>query len=216
MAETEDPIQAQLAAARRSQILEAAARIFAEKGFHRATIRDVARAAGVADGTIYNYFANKTDLLLGLLAQITAVEDRPADFAAAQNLPFAEFLRAYLHQRLDALLAGTDMLRAVLPELISDSDLRTQYGEQIFAPAVGPGEAYTRHLVATGQIRPVDSPLVARLIAGSVLGLLLLQLLGDPYLPAHWADVPDALTDLLVRGLAPQGDSDGSTGSGGD
>ncbi len=70
-------IQAQLAAARRTQILDAATRVFASKGFNRATIRDVARDAGVADGTIYNYFANKTDLLFGLLDRLNDTERRP-------------------------------------------------------------------------------------------------------------------------------------------
>jgi len=46
------------------KILEAAAKVFAEKGFHRARISDVARLAGVADGTVYLYFQNKDDLLI--------------------------------------------------------------------------------------------------------------------------------------------------------
>ncbi len=48
--DTNDPIQQQLIAARRKQILDAAVRVFADKGFHRATIRDIAQAAGIADG----------------------------------------------------------------------------------------------------------------------------------------------------------------------
>jgi TetR/AcrR family fatty acid metabolism transcriptional regulator len=46
------------------RILDAAARVFAEKGFHRARISDVAKLAGVADGTVYLYFQNKDDLLI--------------------------------------------------------------------------------------------------------------------------------------------------------
>ncbi len=82
MAEAADPIeaiQAQLVAARRTQILDAATRVFASKGFNRATIRDVAQDAGVADGTIYNYFANKTDLLFGLLDRLNDTERRPSE-----------------------------------------------------------------------------------------------------------------------------------------
>lgn len=45
-------------------ILEAAVEVFAEKGFQKARVSDIARAAGVADGTIYLYFRNKEDLLL--------------------------------------------------------------------------------------------------------------------------------------------------------
>jgi TetR/AcrR family fatty acid metabolism transcriptional regulator len=53
MRDTGGPAQEQLAAARRSQILDAALRVFSEQGFHQATVREVTRAAGVADGTIY-------------------------------------------------------------------------------------------------------------------------------------------------------------------
>jgi TetR/AcrR family fatty acid metabolism transcriptional regulator len=44
-------------------ILDAAIKVFAEQGFHQATISQVAREAGVADGTIYLYFKNKADIL---------------------------------------------------------------------------------------------------------------------------------------------------------
>jgi TetR/AcrR family fatty acid metabolism transcriptional regulator len=51
---------------KRARILEAAIKIFAERGFHTATVAEIARAAGVADGTIYLYFKGKDDLLLRL------------------------------------------------------------------------------------------------------------------------------------------------------
>ena len=49
---------------REARILEAAAAVFARKGFHQATIREIAELADVADGTIYNYYADKRDLLV--------------------------------------------------------------------------------------------------------------------------------------------------------
>lgn len=72
---------------KRTLITEAAVEVFAEKGFHAARISDIARRAGVADGTIYLYFKNKEDLLLsifeekmdylleGLAAALDGVED---------------------------------------------------------------------------------------------------------------------------------------------
>jgi len=68
-------------------ILDAAIEVFAEKGFHHARISDIARRAGVADGTIYLYFRNKDDVLLtifeekmgiliaGVLAALDGVDD---------------------------------------------------------------------------------------------------------------------------------------------
>ncbi len=54
---------------KRAQITEAAVEVFAEKGFHAARVSDIARRAGVADGTIYNYFKNKEDLLLSIFEE---------------------------------------------------------------------------------------------------------------------------------------------------
>src|SRR5260370_8281612 len=82
-------IQAQLVAARRTQILDAATRVFASNGFNRATIHDVARGAGVADGTIYNYSASKTDLLFPLLDRLNDTERRPTRLPHATPASFA-------------------------------------------------------------------------------------------------------------------------------
>jgi len=51
--------------------LEAAVRVFAEQGFHQATIAQIARQAGVADGTIYLYFKNKDDILVHIFNERT-------------------------------------------------------------------------------------------------------------------------------------------------
>ncbi len=48
---------------RRAQIVEAARAVFRDKGFHRATVRDIGRAAKVTQGTLYNYVRTKEDIL---------------------------------------------------------------------------------------------------------------------------------------------------------
>lgn len=74
-------------------ILEAAIRVFAQKGFSGARISDVAEAAGVADGTIYLYFKNKDDLLL------TIFEEK------------MDLLLAGLHQALEGVEDPLDRVR---------------------------------------------------------------------------------------------------------
>ena len=54
---------------KRALITDAAVIVFAERGFHQARISDIARRAGVADGTIYLYFKNKEDLLLSIFEE---------------------------------------------------------------------------------------------------------------------------------------------------
>ncbi|HEV8193393.1 MAG TPA: TetR/AcrR family transcriptional regulator [Ktedonobacterales bacterium] len=207
-----DPIQAlqaQLVAARRAQILDAATRVFAEKGFTRATIRDVARAAGIADGTIYNYFANKDDLLIGLLDRLNDTARRPASLAQASQAPLAGSIRAYMRERVEALWPNADLFRAVLPELLANPDLRKRYYDEVIAPTMALGEGAFTALMAGGVLRELDPPLSMRIVAGSLLGVLVLQLLGDETLAARWREIPDVLADLLLPGLladAPKGE----------
>lgn len=56
-------------AEKRALIIDAAVDVFAERGFHPARVSDIARRAGVADGTIYLYFKNKEDLLLSIFEE---------------------------------------------------------------------------------------------------------------------------------------------------
>src|SRR5215472_19127003 len=147
-----EAIQAQLVAARRTQILDAATRVFAGKGFNRATVRDVAQAAGVADGTIYNYFANKTDLLFGLLDRLNDTERRPASLAQVVETSVAGFFRAYVRERVEALWSNADLLRAVLPEMLANPDLRARYYDEVIAPTMALGEGAIQALASEGRI----------------------------------------------------------------
>jgi AcrR family transcriptional regulator len=52
---------------KRSKILDAATKIFAEKGYQYATISDIAKEAGISTGLLYSYFKNKLDLLLSVV-----------------------------------------------------------------------------------------------------------------------------------------------------
>jgi AcrR family transcriptional regulator len=62
------------ATARRQQILDGAAGVFAEKGFARATTKEIAQSADVSEGTIYNYFDSKADLLIGLMGRVAHMQ----------------------------------------------------------------------------------------------------------------------------------------------
>src|SRR5919198_1457312 len=135
MSEPRDLFQEQVAALRRAQILDAATKVFAARGFHRTTIRDVAKAAGVADGTIYNYFENKTALLLGILNRMNETERRKADLAQVVDTDMRSFMRHYFRQRFAVLTqGGPQVFQVVLSEVLVNGELRELYLEQVVAP----------------------------------------------------------------------------------
>lgn len=205
-----DPIGQQLIAARRNQILDAATKVFAEKGFSRATIRDVATAAGVADGTIYNYFENKMALLLGLLNRLNETDQRPAHFTAAREIDLAEFVESYVKHRFERLDGDNlRVLQVLLAEMLVNRELRELYYRQVIEPTFALTEQYFEQCVAEGRVTPADPQLTPRIFAGMALGVLVLRLMGDQYLEAQWQAVPDAISAFALHGLLPpKGDDD--------
>ena len=199
MPDIHDPIQQLLISARRTQILDAATTVFAEKGFHRATIKDIARQAGIADGTIYTYFASKTEVLLAILNRLNETTEREQQFAQGNEQDVRSFFRAYLQQRIALLWPNAEVFRAVLPEMLVNAELRDLYYQQVLAPTFAVGEQFFQ--AQSSQFRPVDMPLALRAIASTILGLLLLQLLGDHTIAERWEELPEVLTTLIVDGL---------------
>jgi len=194
MTKTPDPIQELVAAARRKQILDAATQVFAEKGFHRATIKDIARVAGIGDGTIYTYFASKDEVLLAVLDRLNETTERKQQFVLGDEQDLKAFFRAYLQQRMALLWPNAEVFRAVLPELLVNGELRKRYYEQVLAPTIAVGEQFSQ---AQSEQLQINIPLTVRAIAGTLLGLLLLQLLGDQEIAEQWEELPNVLTTLF-------------------
>ncbi len=194
MTKTPNPIQELVAAARRKQILDAATQVFAEKGFHRATIKDIARVAGIADGTIYTYFASKDEVLLAVLDRLNETTERKQQFVLGDEQDLKAFFRAYLQQRMALLWPNAEVFRAVLPELLVNGELRKRYYEQVLAPTIAVGEQFFQ---AQSEQLQINIPLTVRAIAGTLLGLLLLQLLGDQEIAEQWEELPNVLTTLF-------------------
>jgi TetR/AcrR family fatty acid metabolism transcriptional regulator len=197
-----DPIQAQLIEARRNQILDAATQVFAEKGFDHATIRDIAKAAGIADGTIYNYFDNKTALLLGILDRLNATSQRAADFQRAVGSDIHEWMRNYIQQRIEMLTpSGYQVFQVLFSEVLVNKELRDRYFSEIIQPTFDTATQSYKEWVANGTIKPLDAALTMRVFAASVIGLVLLRLMGDSELETRWNEIPAVVTEILLNGL---------------
>ncbi len=190
---------------RRERILDAAVEEIAAVGYQRATVRAIARRAGVADGTIYNYFGDKADVLLGLLDRLAAAERGKMDLGKKPAASFRDFMTAYLRHRLDTLWERLDLLRATWPELLIDPQHRRGYYEQVLRPATEMGETLLADLTARGRVRTADPALAARVVTASVLGLVMQRLLGDTMLDERRDQLPEVLTRLLLDGLRPRG-----------
>jgi AcrR family transcriptional regulator len=159
------------AAERRRQILAAARTLFAERGFHATSTRDLAVAADINDALIYRYFPDKHAILAALVDEAIAVfraMPRPSDQAA---LPLDELLELAGTAFVETARANLDLVTILIgvPQTLTGD---TRFVEFI-------DEAATRlgHLIdaAAGGEGDGQGYLTARAYFGALIAFVLLQ-----------------------------------------
>ena len=105
------------------RILEAAVKVFAEQGFFQSTVSQIAKEAGVADGTIYLYFKNKEDILVQFYSykarQVFALFREEVDGADTA----VEKLRKLIHRHLEEFQNDKNMAMVYRAETHKNSRL---------------------------------------------------------------------------------------------
>lgn len=199
----QDPIRKQLVEARRAQILDAAASVIAAKGFHRATTRDIATAAGVAEGTIYNYFEGKDDLLISMVTRLTDMDHLSVELEEALRGDVKDFFVAMFRHRMELVRQNHETIRAVLPEMFTNPTLRERFYQHFLSRTTTLLEQYVETRVGMGQVRTVEVALAVRAIQSTFVGMLVLDTLGDDLLQSRWDEMPEVLGTIVFEGLKP-------------
>jgi TetR/AcrR family fatty acid metabolism transcriptional regulator len=166
---------------KRQLILRAAAAVFARRGYHGASMAQVAEEAGVAAGTIYLYFAGKEQLLVTLVGGALRdylEECRPLLAAAA---PGAPRLRRLIELHLSFFERDPDLARLLMVHL-READPAIQAG---IAPALRAAydliEEVLRAGVAAGAFDPgLDPRLARKLLAGGLEEVVSSWVLREP------------------------------------
>ena len=198
------------AAARRNQILDAAAEVFAEKGFARATTKEIADRADVSEGTIYNYFQAKEDLLIDIVGRLAESQElalaiNPEMIEQALAMPMRDFLDVMYRSRHEFVLQDNHlaMLQAVTAEVLIDQEFAARYYGQMLEPVMGLMEQHLQTRIARGEVRSVNVPLVVRFLLAFNLGLLGFFVLGDPLIQEEWQSdtMIETMVDFFLNGL---------------
>lgn len=161
--------------ARPGEIIEAALRLFADRGFAATKLEDVATAAGIGKGTIYLYFPTKEDLFRAVVRQAVlpnleaaaALLDDPATSAA-------DILRAIAERFL--LLLDTD-LTAIPKLVVAESGnfpaIAQFYAEEVILKGMALIRGVLARGIERGEFRPIDLDGALPLFSAPMLLLLL-------------------------------------------
>jgi len=166
---------------REREILEAAIRVFEKKGFNGATTKEIAREAGVAEGTIFVYFPSKKDILQQILERVVdtvvpelAVRSLEKVLEESKGGRPEEVLRIVLHNRLNLMRGQSAMMKMVLVEAQYHSDLKQIYKDKVYLPIRHLLEKNIEELISAGIFRPIDVPIAATCLMG-IFGILMIE-----------------------------------------
>lgn len=190
---------------RREQILDAAVKLFSEKGYAGASIRDLAREIGVTEGLLYHYFSSKEQLLEACWKERSWRVQLERILSKDQREPVARVLYDVLVDFLETLYDHGPSVRMCAAEMQHNAEMADQYLRNI--------EANQRILTdflhsrqASGELSPdANIHAAAGLLMGSAFSVFLLY---GRKARDEWRriaqDFASAAVHILLNGLVPR------------
>ena len=178
----------------RQRILAAASDVFAEHGFEKASVREVAGRAGISVGGIYLYFKNKEELYTGLMrSQMDEFLGRVERLRS--DTPLTAF-RGLIDLYMEIAVTRTRMLSASIKEY--DLEFKRPVREAFFRKQQGIVADILRHGMRDGSFRSMDCDATALMVIVTLRGAILGYLTGDVRRPK---DYGRSLYELFLKGI---------------
>ena len=190
---------------KRDRILCAAVKIFSRKGFLNSKVSEIARAASVADGTIYLYFRNKDDLLISLFEEKMGEVVADVRRRIAVGGDAIEKLKIFIENHLDLLDRESGLVEVIQLELRQSTKFLKDYTPVKFFEYLQVISDILEEGKREGVIRPdLNVSIARRAIFGALDELSLIYVLSRK--PKYHPNVTAAeLCRLLLEGLSAPG-----------
>lgn len=194
--------------ARKEQILKAAEKVFAKKGFHEATISEVAREAGLSDATIYEYFSTKEELLFSIPRETTRR-------GMERMKGYLKFIRGagnkihtIIYHYLSFYQNEPDYASVVMLVLKSNRKFLETEAYQVIREGFRGILSVIEEGIDSGEFRPDTDPYLVRQMILGVIEHIVIRwlLLGKPKDILKYAD---PITDMIIDGIQNRNQTQG-------
>jgi AcrR family transcriptional regulator len=194
----------QITARRQEQILKAAIRVFAQKGFKGATIPEIAGLAGVAVGTIYLYYPGKRELFIAIIDNLM-LTPLSSFFNKAEDQGFPATLKEALEDRIQLLQSDfLTILVSLMGEIQRDTELSALFQKKLLGPFLSRMEEMYRSLIDQGEFRRMDPAIAVRLVGSMMIGMHLLKSLEKESSPLNRLapeEIAGEILNFILHGL---------------
>lgn len=194
---------------RQWKILEAAVKVFSEKGFDGSRTSDIAREANVAEGTIFRYYKTKKDLLLGLLLPMTAKFFRPLALKSVEKIvnsnqdkPAQQVFEEILIDRLILVKKNLPLVKTVLVESIYHPELMEPIKKEIMPTIIAFVDKLMQQHIDNGDFRDIEPRILTRTFISSLMGYIMLtNAFPDYFTCEDEREEMRRLADILINGI---------------
>lgn len=186
----------------RTRILEAAQRLFASKGFDGTTTRELAQAAGVAEGTLFRYFPNKKAILVEV-ATSGWVEILTDLLTELSEMGSYKAVAQVMRRRMWNLQKNADLMRVCFMEVQFHPDLRDRIQLEVITKMTDVGEAFFQTAMDKGIYRQMDAKLVAKVFLGmfAIAGFSNNTIIEPDASPQQMQLMAEGLADIFLNGV---------------
>lgn len=195
------------------KILEAAIEISNEKGFSSTTTSEIAKRAGVAEGTIFRYFKTKKDILHGIMLQAIRVIGDKVVFTSLEKIFRNEeqkdlpvILKDIFIDRLGMVQKFFPMFRVVISEALFHEDIRQAVTENVINRAQSHIYDFFKEMAVRGQVRDdLDPGILMRSVVGNIMIFIGQKMLfTDNFKLSESEKEIDAIISIIIDGISPQ------------
>jgi AcrR family transcriptional regulator len=185
-----------------AKILKAAERLFAQRGYGGTTTRDLADAAGVAEGTLFRHFESKKAILVQV-ATNGWVEILTDLLTELSEMGSYKAIAQVMRRRMLNLPRNANMLRVCFMEAQFHPELRDQVQGEVIAKMTDVAEAFFETAMERGVYRPMNPRVVARIFLGmfAISGFSETTLGDEADSPKAMQELAEGLADIFLNGV---------------
>jgi AcrR family transcriptional regulator len=186
----------------RARILQAALRLFAARGYEGTTTKDLAAAAGVAEGTLFRYFSNKKAILIEV-ATAGWVDILTDLLTELSEMGSYKAIAQVMKRRMLRIRENSDLLRVCFIEAQFHPELRERIQSEVIEKMTDVAEAFFQTAIDRGIYRPLDPKIVARVFLGmfAIAGFSSETILSGDTSPKALQEMAEGIADIFLNGV---------------
>jgi AcrR family transcriptional regulator len=186
----------------RTKILQAALQLFAKRGYEGTTTKDLAKSAGVAEGTLFRHFHSKKEILIEV-ATAGWVDILTDLLTELSEMGSYKAVSQVMRRRMLNMRKNSDLMRVCFIEAQYHPELRESIQAEVITKMTDVAEAFFETAMEKGIYRRMNPKIVAKVFLGifAIAGFSEETIMNPDASPKAMQEMAEGISDIFLRGV---------------